>query len=350
MILGLVAVLAAAEAVEVQWVGGGHGGNPQWSADGGWLAFEVNNNADKVDLYVVKVTGGIPGSPAKVVIPGGSSGFSSQGAFAASPTWHPKQSILIFEAANQGGTTRLYYLSPGSGSPAEYLNIAQAPGNLSWPSISPDGQVVCFTSSATGLGDVYTFSQATNKVQAPFGTTPGPENAPKFSGDGKALVFSRKNGGTEDLFSGALGQTTTAAIKGGGGSGDQSRPRAAGSTIAYYTNERGGDRWDVAAVPLAGGDRKVLARDVRLPLRSAPPLTPDGSAVLYGSAEPAKDGSVYAAKLDGSGVTEFKTGLTAVGDPSMVAANGRVFLAFSALPAQGSDWRQLHVVDVTGQF
>lgn len=346
----LSALVSPAQAVEVQWVGGGHGGNPQWSTDGAWLAFEVNNNSDKVDLYVVKVANGNPSSPTKVVIPGGSSSFSAAGAYAANPNWHPKQSVLIFEAANSGGQTRLYYLAPGTASPGEYLSIAQAPGDLSWPAISPDGSTVAFTTSASGSGDIMVFSQASNKVTQAFGSTKESENAPRFAPDGKTLAFSRKNYGTEDLFSGLLASTAQNAIKGATGNGDQSRPRVAGANVVYYTNERGDDRWDVAIVPMIGGDRKVLGKDVRLPLRSAPPISPDGTSVLYGSSEPSKDGSVFVAKLDGSAVKEIKTGLTAVGDPSMVTSNGRTFLAFTALPANGSDWRQLHVIDVTGQL
>ncbi|MES2641258.1 MAG: hypothetical protein V4850_17340 [Myxococcota bacterium] len=333
-------------AGEVTWVGGGHAGNPQWSPDGAWLAFEVNNNADKVDFYVVKVANGNASAPQKVVIPGGSSSFSAGGSYAANPNWHPRGPVL-FEAANPGGLTRLYFLSPGGSSPAEYLSVAQAPGNLAWPTISPDGATLAFTSSATGQGDVYVFSQATNKVGVTM-TTDIPENAPRFSPDGKALVFSKKNQGTEDLFTHALGTSVQTPLK--GGSGDQSRPRYAKADIVYFTNERGDEHWDIAAIPAAGGERRVVAQDIRLPLRSQPSLTPDATAVIYTSSAPAKDSSVYVTKLDGSGTKEIKTGLSAVGDASLVTAAGRTFLAFTALPTSGSDWRQLHIIDVTGQI
>ncbi|MDP2311455.1 MAG: hypothetical protein Q8P41_01005 [Pseudomonadota bacterium] len=341
-----LALTLSAHAAEVTWVGGGHAGNPQWSADGSWLAFEVNNNADKVDFYVVKVANGYPSAPQKIAIPGGSSSFTAGGSYAANPNWHPRGPVL-FEAANPGGLTRLYFLSPGGSSPAEYLSVAQAPGNLSWPTISADGTTLAFTSSATGQGDVYTFSQATNKVAVTI-STDIPENAPRFSPDGKALVLSKKNQGTEDLFTHTLGTTTQTPLK--GGSGDQSRPRYAKSDIVYFTNERGDEHWDIAAIPAAGGERKLVAQDVRLPLRSQPSLTPDASAVIYTSSAPAKDSSVYVTKLDGSGTKEIKTGLSAVGDASIVTAGGRSFLAFTALPTSGSDWRQLHVIDVTGQI
>ncbi len=347
MMLALTLALSlTANAAEVTWVGGGHAGNPQWSPDGSWLAFEVNNNSDKVDLYLVKVSNGNASSPQKLTIPGGSSSFTAGGSYAANPNWHPRGPVL-FEAANPGGNTRIYFLSPGGSSPAEYLNITQAPGNLAWPTVSPDGATLAFTSSATGSGDVYQFSQATNKVAVTVGTAL-PENAPRFAPDSKTLVFSRKSQGTEDLFSWAPGATVQTSVK--GGNGDQSRPRYAKNEIVYFTNERGDDRWDIAAIPTGGTERRILAQDIRLPLRSQPAVTPDQTAVLYTSSAPAKDSSVYVVKLDGSGTKEIKTGLSAVGDPAVVTAGGRTFLSFTALPNSGSDWRQLHILDVTGQI
>ena len=343
----ILPMIGLAAAVEVAWVGGGHGANPQWSPDGSWLAFEVNNNADKVDLYIVKVTNGNPGQPQKLVIPGGSSSFSATGSYAANPNWHPKGPV-IFEAANPGGLTRLYYLSPGGSSPAEYLNVSQAPGNLAWPSISPDGAYLAFTSSASGAGDIYLFSQSANKVTLTFASVL-PENAPRFSSDSKSVVFSKKNQGTEDLFTWTVGTTVQTPLK--GGNGDQSRPRYAGSEILYFTNERGDGHWDIAAIPAAGGERRIVAKDIRLPLRSQPQITPDGTAIVYGSAAPAQDSFVYVTKLADGTTKQIATGgLTAVGDPSIVTAGGRTYLAFTALPTSGSDWRQMHVVDITGQL
>jgi dipeptidyl aminopeptidase/acylaminoacyl peptidase len=351
MITGILALFALAQAVEVTWVGGGHGSNPQWSTDGNWLAFEVNNNSDKVDLYVVKMTTGAPGAPTKIVIPGSSSSFSGGGGFAAAPVWHPKQSILLFSGANAGGTMRLYFLSASNPAPAEYVNGSQAPGSLAWPAISPDGSTVAFTTSASGAGDVMLFSQQTNKVTAAFPSTKESENAPSFGPDSKQIVFSRKNYGSEDVFTVAGGSGAAAVpVKGATGNGDQTRPRVVASDTVYFSSERGVGHWDIGVVPTSGGDRRILAKDVRLPIRTTPAMTPDGSAVLYGSSEPSKDGSVFITRLDGSSTSEIKTGLAAVGEPALTTVGGKSYLSFTALPSSGSDWRQLHVVDVTGKF
>lgn len=348
LLYSLALFVSPAAAVEVTWAGAsGHAGNPTWSADGTWLAFEVNNNANRVELYVVQIQGGVPKAPQRVTVPGSSSSFSSAGTYTANPNWHPK-GPLLFEAANAGGSTRLYYLQPGGSSPSEYLSLAAAPGNLAWPTVSPDGARIAYISGATGQGDVYLFEASTGKASIAF-VSGLPENAPRFSPDGRTVVFSR-NQGTEDLFTYTIGGQGALGLI--GGPGDQSRPRYAGpDRVVFYTNERGDDRWDVAVAPATPGKtRTIIARDIRLPLRSQPQLTPDGEHLVYTSAQPSQDGDVFVVSLAGGEPKRIPTGLVAVGDPSVTTVGGRTYLAFTALPGTDSDWRQLHVIDVTGQL
>ena len=350
MSIGLLLVLTSlGSATEVTWSGGGHAADPQWSPDGNWLAFEVNNNADKVDLYLVRMNNGIPSGPAaRVVIPGGGSSFSASGSYTANPVWVPGGG-LFFEASNPGGTTRIYYMTPGGASPVEYLASSAAPGMLGWPAVSSDGSKVVFTSGASGGGDVYLHDRTANKVTAAFHTDTS-ENSPRFCSDNSTVVFSRKNYGTEDIFSWKLGTTESTPIKGATGSGDQTRPYCQGDKVIFFTDTRGDEHWDIGVVPVAGGDVTVLARDVRLPLRSTPSLTPDGLSLLYTSSSPSQDNLVFVTRLDGTGTKTYNTGLSAVGEPDLVVVGGHTYLTFTALPAQGADWRQLHVVDVTGQL
>ena len=72
--------------------------------------------------------------------------------------------------------------------------------------------------------------------------------------------------------------------------------------------------------------------------------------MLWVSSEPSKAGSIMVSRLDGSGTKEIDTGLVACGEPSLTEVGGKFFLAFTALPPEGSDWRRLHVIDVTGRL
>ncbi len=336
-----------AEAAEVSTSDNGHVQNAQFSKDGKWLAFEMNNLSNKVDLWLTRVNGGIPSQPRQLKIPGTSSAFGVGGSFAGSPVWTQAPStMIVFEGSNPGGTMRLYYASPESGAPNEFISVGQVKGNLSSPAISNAGQHVAFISDATGRGDVYMWDLNNADPKVIF-TTNDSEHAPAFSADGSQIVFSRGNNGSEDLFRWDGGNTTP-PLK--GGNGDQTRPVVVGDKVVYFTSERGDGSWDIAVVPLVGGKRTIVARDIRLPARSAPAITPDGLSVAYAMADNELSGAIRITGLDGTNTRTLSTGLWACGEPELTEADGRLLLAFTALPNEGADWRRLHVLDVTGKF
>jgi Tol biopolymer transport system component len=345
LLLALATVAIPARAAQVPIPVEGHAYNPHWAPNGQWIAFELNQYGDNVDLYIVKVTDGIAQIPRKVMIPGVTSSFSARGSVVASPVWHP-EGTLLFEGSNAGGTQRLYYFQPGGQTAAELLTVSQIAGDLTWPSISPDGRNVAFVSDVTGAGDIYLWSQATNQVRTTFSDTFA-DAAPRFASDNTTLAFSRKNRGTEDLYL-WTGGTDVTLLR--GGNGDQSRPIWVADRILYFTNERGEGHWDIAVTDRAGSERTILARDVRLPMRAPPAITPDGRSVVYTWSDPQKADRLVVTTLDGATTVELPTGLVACGEPDLVLLDGRVWAAFTALPDGGSDWRQLHVLDVTGKL
>ncbi|NOY24457.1 MAG: hypothetical protein GXP62_01155 [Oligoflexia bacterium] len=346
MILGFLLaslVSLSAQATEVGTVGQGHATNPAWSSDGQYLAFEMNTFSGQIDLYVVKVQNGTAvGSPQQVKLPGSSSSFGGGNAVAESPNWHP-QGRLIFEGSNKGGTSRLYDWAPGGSGATELLSAAQISGDLSWPSIRRDGAAIAFVSDVSGLGDIYVWDRNSNKVSQVL-ASPFTEAAPRY-GTEDIMAYSRKNRGSEDLFTFRDGKGVPLV----GGNGDQSRPTWAGDSVVYFSDERGHEHWDIG-VSAGVGQKTVIAKDVRLPDRATPATTPDGQWVAYGLSDPERDDRIVFTKIDGSRTVEIPTGLVACGEPAVVEAGGRWFLAFTALPSEGSDWRALHVIDITGKL
>lgn len=344
MILGTLLALALslqADAAEISLTEKGHAYNPSWSPDGQWLAFELNKFEGSVDLFVVKVQNGTPiGAPQKVTVPGAGSNFSSGGSIAAAPNWHP-QGQLIFEGSNAGGTNRLYFWAPGGQKASELLNTTQIMGDLSWPAVSPDGKMLAFVSDATGQGDLYTWNRSTNQVSQALSSAFS-EMAPRYSKDGQKVAYSRKNQGGEDLFIWQTGQSIPRV----GGNGDQTRPTWIGDSVVFFSNERGDDHWDIA-LSAGPGDKKVLAKDVRLPLRATPSVSPDGRWVIYGVSNPEKARFVMMTSADGARTIQVDTQMVAAGEPALADVGGRLYLAFTALPAESADWRALHIMDIT---
>jgi Tol biopolymer transport system component len=335
---------AGAWASEIAVPAKGHAFNPAWSMDGKWIAFEINDYEGTNDLYMVEIMGTTPqGIPQRVAIPGTKSSFGGGGAMAAAPNWHP-EGALIFEGSNAGGTNRLYLVMPGRQGAGELISSTLVRGDLSWPTITPDGESVMFVSDITGGGDLYVWDKASNTVTQKL-ASPFSEMAPRFDLQGTRIAYSRKNRGGQDVFT-LEGTSPRPRV---GGSGDQSRPEWSGSDIVFFSNERGEDKWDVV-ISSGVGQKRVIAGNIRLPLRATPAVTPDKGWVVYGSSDPTKSRNIFCTALDGTGEVAIDTGMVAAGEPSMAYVNGRWMLAFTALPAEGSDWRKLHVIDITSWF
>ena len=342
----LAAILAGsdARATTVEAGAAGHAYNPTWSPDGKWLAFELDPYEGSVDLYVVAVDGTrATGAPRRIALPGATSAFSTQSSVAASPIWHPG-GHLVFEGSNAGGAMRLYYWAPNRQA-VELLGASKAAGDLSWPAVSSDGKKMAFVSDATGNGDLYVWTQAANEVALRVASTFS-EMAPRFEPASARIAYSRKNLGGEDLF---VADAAGASSAWAGGNGDQTRPVWADGSLVYFTNERGADHWDIA-VASGPKSKRIVARDVRLPLRAPPALSPDGKWVAYAVADPKRSNRIVLAALDGSASAEIPSDRVACGEPAIGRSGDKLVLAFTALPHEGADWRQLELVDVTGQL
>ena len=338
-LVGALPALAAEVAVSEK----GHASNPTWSADGQHLAFELNDYGGQISLFAAKIQNGNPvGLPSKAKLPGAESSFGNAGSVATNASW--LNDGMMLEGSTAGGAMRLYYWTTSGGMPQEFLSSSQIGGDLTWPAASDDGSSLAFVSDATGKGDIYVWDASTNEVKRML-ESPFTESAPRYNVAGDRLAFSRKNQGGEDLFTVAGG----AAEPRIGGNGDQSRPVfTPNGGIVYFTSERGDGHWDIA-VSSGPGKKKVIAKDVRLPVRAAPALSPDGQWVAYGSDVPEQANMLFFTKLDGSATVKVDTKLKAAGEPDVVTASGRTFVAFTALPDEGADWRQLHILDISGK-
>lgn len=345
LILWLASLFHTANAGEVKFDGEGHAYHPVWSADGKFLAFEVNRYAGDVDLYIAPVVGDVTKIGVKVALPGGANPFGGSGQVVVNPVWH-KDGYAVFEGSNQGGQFRIYYRSATGGAAAELISTADLPGDLTFPTVSPDGRAMAFVSDATGAGDLRLRDTQTGKLSQ-ITSTPYSEMFPLFNSDGSKILFTRKNDGGEDVYELSVSAATEASLA--GGAGDQTRPiYAADGRIVFFDGSRGEEHWDVVSV--AKGAKATLARDVRLPLRARPSVSPDGRWAAFTFNDPTKSSKIVLTRVDGSKTVEIPTTFTACGEPALGMQGGRMLLAYTALPSSGSDWRFLFVQDVTDRL
>ncbi len=347
MITAALTLLLAlpAHAAKVPYSGEGHAYHPVFSADGAYVAFEVNRYEGKIELFVARVDGDRADSAARVSLPAGSS-FDGD-SVTVNPVWVPEGGV-VFEGSNAGGIYRLYFGLPGGGAASEMVKPEEVDGHLTFPTISADGKKLGFVARKTGNGDVRIRDTTSGKITQ-VTSSDASESFPMFSPDGKQMVYTRKSDNTEDIFGVDLFTEKERSLVGGGG--DQTRPiYASDGRIVYFDSSREEGHWDLAVVDGEGRGRTVLGEDVRLPLRARPALSPDGEWVAYGFDAPGKADRIVIARIDGSKKVEIKTDQSACGEPALAGADGRIVLAYTALPTTGSEWRFLMLRDVSNQM
>ena len=337
--------LQMAQAEQVQVQADGHAMNPVWSPDGRKVAFEINGQTGSIALFVASIENGASTSvPEKMALKVEQTSFGgSSGTVTAAPTWNAINKALLFEGSHKGGSNRLYVYN-FNGQPPFAVPENVISGDLSWPSFSPDGKTLLFVSDQTGMGDVYTLDLTNWKTTTQVTNSEYSEMAPRFNADGD-IIYTRKQNDAEDIFV----HRGTSDSDWVGGAGDQTRPLWVGSSVVYFTSERGGGLWDLA-ISTAPGQKKTLAKDVRLPFRAPPAMSPDQQWVAYGFENPDQANSIWLTKVDGSKTISIKTPHKACAEPSLTEVNGKIYLAYTGLPSEGSNWRQLHIMDITSQL
>lgn len=336
--------MQVANAEQIQVPADGHAMNPVWSPDGQRVAFEVNGQTGSITLFVAKVDGGkSAGVPEKMGLKVEQTSFGgSTGTVTAAPAWSPINGALFFEGSHKGGSNRLYMYA-FNGQPPYAVPENVVSGDLSWPAFSPDGRELIFVSDQTGMGDIYKLDLSNWKTLTQITSSDYSEMAPRIHSDGR-VIYTRKQNDAEDIFVHDGNPSDWV-----GGAGDQTRPQWSGNSVVYFSSERGGAAWDVL-VSSGPGTAKTLAKDVRLPFRAPPALTPDGKWVAYGVETLDKSDRIWLTKVDGSKTISIKTPHKACAEPSLTEVNGKIYLAYTGLPSEGSNWRQLHIMDVTSQL
>ena len=186
-------------------------GNPQWSPDGQWLAFTSNRIGDKNQIFAIHPDGGEALQLTRTE--NGVNGFE----------WSADGKSIAFttsDANQKADKERKDYLGGFEVVRKEYsyshiwtLDVAEAlkepvagtqrtkgkdfsVGLFSW---SPNGKLIAFSATInpdliqTSTNDIYLLNLADNSVKK-LVALPGPDNNPRWSPDGKQIVFTSAMG------------------------------------------------------------------------------------------------------------------------------------------------------------
>ena len=186
-------------------------GNPRWSPDGKWLAFLSNRIEDKNQIFVIDPTGGEAQQLTKSETAISNFAWAEDGktiAYTATePTSQPLKDRKDYYGDYDVVRAGYSYVHLWTIDVAEAMK-APAPGkqrtrkndfsidSFSW---SPDGSSLAFSATINPdlvqgeTSDIYLLSLRDDSVRK-IVATPGPDSNPRFSPDGKQIVFNSAMG------------------------------------------------------------------------------------------------------------------------------------------------------------
>src|ERR1044071_748978 len=187
--------------------------SPRWSPDGHWLAFLSNRIDDKNQIFLIDPSGGEAQQLTKSETAISNFTWSEDGksiAYAATePTSQPlkdrKEYFGDYDVVREGYSyVQLWTIDVAEAVKAPLAGKQRTKkkdfsiDSFSW---SPDGANIAFSATVNPdliqgvTSDIYLLRLGDDSVMKIVGT-PGPDNNPRFSPDGKQVVFSSAMGNT----------------------------------------------------------------------------------------------------------------------------------------------------------
>src|SRR6266508_1897595 len=164
-------------------------GGAQISPDGKYVAYTVSETDWKQDAFVTQIwlANAATGKTFQIT-----RGEKSAG----NPQWSPSGEWLAFTSNRIGDKNQIFIIYPDGGEAAQLTKAKNGVNGFAW---SEDGKSIAFTTTINpdliqgGTSDVYLLNLADNSVKK-LVAQPGPDNNPRWSPDGKRIVFSSAMG------------------------------------------------------------------------------------------------------------------------------------------------------------
>lgn len=155
---------------------------PQWSPDGQWLAFDMNDH-----VYVAAAGGGLPKK------------ISDFCAGASSPVWFPDSLHLLITVERNGHEQLLITDRDGSWPRA----LVMGPGDAWDAQVSTDGSLVAYVRRPfddLNRLDICVADVASSQIRELAGAPKAINQSPRWSPDGQWLVFCSQRTGYHELW------------------------------------------------------------------------------------------------------------------------------------------------------
>ena len=204
--------------------------NPRWSPDGKWLAFLSNRIEDKNQIFVIDPSGGEAQPLTKSENPINNFAWSEDGKSiaytatepAAQPLKDRKDYYGDYDVVREGYSyVHLWTLDVAEAMKSPLVGKQRTKktdfsiDSFSW---SPDGSMIAFSATLNpdliqgATADIYLLKLSDDSVKK-IVDQPGPDNNPRFSPDGRQIVFASAMG--EKLFFAANSKLAIVGVDGG---------------------------------------------------------------------------------------------------------------------------------------
>lgn len=309
---------------------------PQHTPDGAAIVVEMPAAFGAIALEVVPV-GDAPPDALRPIAPEGSRGggrlrILQHASFTAS-------GALVAEAVEERQQSRrLVWVAPGASHAVRLVDPLEVGGDPIEPAVDAAGRLIAFVVERSGNADVFVLDQRSKRLRE-LVTSPADEREPRFTRDGRAVLVTREIGpGDTDVVAIDVARGREAVVAGGPGRQERAVP-ITGGAVAWFSGSDG-QRGVLYAGPVGGGAPIELARDVRLPARGGPAVSPDGRFVAARAAD--DDHAVIVATADGQRRVVVRAPAP-VGEPSLGQRDGRLRLAWVG----GGDDPGVYDADIT---
>ena len=185
-----------------------------------------------------------------------------------------------------------------------------------YPSWSPDGQKIAFSSDRDGNVELYVMNQDGSNVVRLTNTANAGEAFPSWSPDGTKILFvSNLDGDSEIFVMNADGSNITQLTSNTIGDA-QPRFSPDGSKIVFSSNRDFPDRWEIYEMNADGTGARRVTNDGAV--AEWPAYYKDGTKILFDSNRLGTN-DIFVMNVDGSGITRLtdnlSTNFLAVGAP-----------------------------------
>ncbi len=270
--------------------------------------------------------------------------------------WHPEGRAYVYSST--GGRSQFNLYMEGEGCLT--CDRAFGFGNKIHPTWSTDGKWLAYAKEGTDHGEVFVVD-IFNLEKGPKQVTEHDEDTsyqPRFSPDGKRLLFSRFNPDRSDndlylLDDFQKGKSTLRRLTKMSGAELNASWSPDGSKVAFYNvyKKKKETRSDLCVTLTDGSTKGIrLVRDVIKPDRANPVWTPDGKYLVFVKRHPKKHDPLMWVEYETKQKGVIKTGTELNGDPALYAAGGSTHLCWKA-QGQSRDqkkrWKKIYCDTIT---